>query len=255
MYEKSVADCKYINGEYEAAAEMFLEGARDGDAQAAFNYAHCLLYGKGVNKDPTEAKSFFAFARDLPGGAASYNLAMLYFFGNGVEKDYKRAYSYLVDSAADGCLEAKLYLGMAHTSGCMFDPDIIGINMIPAHEPIYRDMTYVLDGDISEEDLLRDEDERYSAVKQDANRAFDYFQAAARHKDATYVEDLAAKGKFLYARCFVDGLGTDIDIQKAARLMVLAGKSGSKDAVMYLAERGISEEMLMGKSARKLGGK
>ena len=63
-FEKSVADVLFMNGEYERAAEMYLEGARDGEEIAAFNYGYCLLHGYGVNQDPECAKSFFTFARD-----------------------------------------------------------------------------------------------------------------------------------------------------------------------------------------------
>ena len=78
MYEKAVADVEYMQGNYESAAAMYLEGARDGDALASFNYGWCLWKGIGVSYDPAEAKSFFAFARDMEGGEACYNIAMLY---------------------------------------------------------------------------------------------------------------------------------------------------------------------------------
>ena len=62
MYEKLVSDVAFLEGRYEEAAEMYLEGARDGDVLASFNYGYCLWRGIGVKKDPLEAKSFFAFA-------------------------------------------------------------------------------------------------------------------------------------------------------------------------------------------------
>ena len=40
VYEKSVADVKFIEGDYEAAAQMYLDGARDGDPLAALNYGY-----------------------------------------------------------------------------------------------------------------------------------------------------------------------------------------------------------------------
>ena len=63
-YEKSVADAHFLRGEYEIAAKMYHEGARDGDERAAFNYGYCLYHGIGVKRDPSEAKSFFSFARE-----------------------------------------------------------------------------------------------------------------------------------------------------------------------------------------------
>ena len=79
-------------------------------------------------------KSFFAFSRDLEGGAACYNLAMLYLHGDGVSQDFSKAIEYMTISAEKGCIEAQLYMGMAYTLGCAFEPDVIvlliGINDI-----------------------------------------------------------------------------------------------------------------------------
>ena len=249
MYEKSVADVAFMEGNYEAAAAMYLEGARDGDALASFNYGYCLWRGRGVSYDPKEAKSFFAFARDLEGGEACYNMAMLYLHGEGVLKDYKKTYEYMKISADQGCIEAQLYLGMAYTSGCMFEPEIVGISMIPCHTPEYMDASFMLDGDV--EDFEIDEALRYSAVRQDARMAFEWFQTAARHSPE-YVEDLVAKGKYLYARCYVDGLGTDFDREKSIRLMLAAQRSGSPEATAYIIENGITPEMLTPVKRKKL---
>lgn len=237
MYEKLVADVEYLNGNYTAAAEMYHEGAREGDAAAAFNYGYCLWRGVGVPYDPKEAKSFFVYSSEEEGGEACYNLAMLYMHGEGVARDYRRAAEYMKRSAMAGCIEAQLYMGMAYTSGCIFEPDVIGISMIPFHKPEYRDAIPALDGEVP--DFEEDEALRYSAIKQDANLAFEWFRAAARH-DPTYVEELTAKGKYLYARCFVDGLGTDFDREKSTRLMLAASRSGSAEATAYILENGLA---------------
>lgn len=250
MYEKSIADVAFMEGDFETAAQMYLEGARDGDALASFNYGYCLWRGRGVDYDPREAKSFFAFARDLEGGEACYNIAMLYLHGEGVPKDYVKSYEYMKISAEQGCIEAQLYLGMAYTSGCMFEPEIVGISMIPCHTPEYTDTSLMLDGDIPDFEL--DEALRYSAIRQDARQAFEWFRTAARHS-VSYVEDLVAKGKYLYARCYVDGLGTDFDRDKSVRLMLAAQRSGSPEATAYIIEHGITADMLKKSDRKKLG--
>ena len=253
MYEKLVADVKFLEGDLESAAEMYLEGARDGDAGAAFNYGYCLWRGLGVPYDPKEAKSYFAFARDAGDGEASYNIAMLYLHGEGVTRDYKKAYEYMCRSADDGCVEAILYLGMVYTTGGMFEPEVIGISMIPYHKPEYLSEIPMIDGDIP--DLEADGEARYSVTRPDPRRAFECFMRASRH-DPTYTEELVAKGKFLYARCFVDGLGTDANWQKAAHLMLRAADAGSPEAKLYVAENGISRELLAGtkpERQRRLG--
>ena len=252
MFEKLVADVKFIEGDYEEAAKLYYEGAREGSEIAAFNYGYLLWRGLGVPYDPKEAKSFFSFAKEMQGGEAAYNIAMLYLSGEGVIKNYKKAVEYLSISASKGCVEAQLYLGMAYTLGCVYDPDIVGICMIPCHKPEYREEILMLDGDVS--DFEVDEARRYSAIEQDGKRAFDYFKLASRNTNY-YVKDLVAKGKFLYARCFVDGLGTDFDRDKSVRLMFAAEASGSAEAAAYIAENGLTRDMLTASAPvnRRLG--
>ena len=242
MYEKLKADVAFLDGDYGLAAEMYHEGARDGDSLAAFNYGYCLWKGLGVGYDPTEAKSYFSFARNMDGGEAYYNLAMLYLHGEGVMQNFELSARYMRMSAEDGCVEAQLYMGMASTLGCMFEPDVVGICMIPYHKPEYRDIsTPLLTGYVPDFD---EEDMRFAVIKADARAAFDWFQLAARH-DPTYVEELVAKGQFLYAKCFIDGLGTDFDRTKGVRIMMLAGKRGSQEAVAFLKENGVTPEMIL----------
>lgn len=242
-FNQSAADVLFIKGDRAKAAEMYYEGARAGEAKAAFDYAHCLRFGYGVEQNASLAKSFYTYARDLDGGAALYNLAIMYLNGEGVEQDFKRALRYMHDAAQENCVEAMLYLGMAYTTGYMLYPDIIGIDMIPYHKPIIRDTgVFMLTGDVAS--LEEDEERRFSVVSADARRAFEYFRAAAYH-DPTYVEDLVAKGQYLYAKCYLDGMGTDFDRSKALTLMLVAGKSGSTEAVDYLESNGITHQMLL----------
>ena len=239
--------------EYEIAAELYHELARDGDERAACCYAYCLLRGIGVDYDPTEAKSFFSFAKEIQGGDACYNLAMMYMHGEGVVRDYSKTISYMRIAAQKGCVEARLYLGMAYTLGCVFEPDVQRICPIPFHKPEYRiaeDM--LLAGFV--DDAEADEEARYSVIDADQKIAFEYFRSAA-HSDPTYTAELVAKGQFLYAKCYIDGLGTDFNRDVGARLMLAAGKSGSPDAIAFLAENGITPEMLLsaGKNKNKNG--
>ena len=241
-FEKSTADVLFMRGEYEKAAEMYFEGARDGEEIAAFNYGYCLLHGYGVEEDPSLAKSFFSYARDMEGGASLYNLAVLYLEGNGVVKDYREAMRYMHDAADLGSVEAMLYLGMAYTTGYVLIPEITSICMIPFHKSEIRsENVFLLSGENNSE---YDEEMRFGIIRADARRAFEYFSEAA-HSDPTYVEDLVAKGKYLYAKCFIDGMGTDPDRITGLKLMLTAGKHGSEDAVAFLAENGVTEKLLL----------
>lgn len=235
------ANVEFLEGNFAHAAEMYREGARDGDILASFNYGYCLWRGIGVEKNVREAKSYFAYAREMQGGEACYNLAIIYMQGDGIPKNYEKAFEYMRISASYGCIEAQLYLGMAYTTGCIFEPDVVGISMIPTHTPEYRESLPELSGQAPDFDE-EDEESRYRAVKQDQHSAFEWFQTAARH-DPTNVEELSAKSKYLYARCYVDGLGVEFDRLRSNRLMLLAGKAGSPEALQYIAENGIIQEI------------
>ena len=117
--------------------------------------------------------------------------------------------------------------------GTMFEPDIVAISRIPYHTPIGRDSVYMIEGDVP--DMEEDEELRIRAVRFDPHTAFEWFSTAARH-DRDYVEALAVQSKYLYARCFVDGLGTDYDRKRAEDLMLTAAHEGSRDALAFIEE-------------------
>ena len=245
MFDLTHANALFVEGRHAEAASAYFEGARDGDPDASFNYAYCLRYGIGVPRDLERAKSFFAFAREADRGEALYNLAVMHIHGEGVKKNYKKAYEYMRASAERECIEAQLYLGMLYTTGAIFDPDIVGITKIPTRAPEYRtpdDM--LLMGEIP--DLVADEDRRFGVVRADMREAFMWFRAAAYQQNSNADEELIAKAQFLYAKCFLDGMGTDPSIEKAHRIMLLAGKNGSEDAMHYLLENGVTPKNLLG---------
>ena len=151
-FNKSGADVLFLKGEYVAAAQMYLDGAREGDEEAAFAYATCLWRGIGVERNVSEAKTFFTYARDLEGGDSCYNLAMIYMEGEGVMQDYRTALAYMSDAADLGSVEAMLYLGMAYTVGYLLYPEITSVSRIPFHKPECRDASLSLMG-YSETDI------------------------------------------------------------------------------------------------------
>ena len=220
---------------------MFLSGAEEGDIFGAFNYAHCLWRGIGIEKDAAAARSFFTFASELSGGDAQYNLAILYMHGEGCKRDYRKAFSHMQTAAELGCVEAMLYLGNAYTTGTLFEPDIIGICRVPYHTPEFRASALYLEGDIDEAEA--DEEARVRVVSADAGEAFYWFSRAAHH-DPTYAAELVAKGQFLYAKCYLDGFGTEYNRELGLKLMLLAGANGSPEAAGFLAEQGVPVALL-----------
>lgn len=230
MFDLNTAKVLFLDGEYERAAEMFYEGAADGNAEAAFNYAYCLMHGYGVERDYALAKSFYTFASASVGEAA-YNLSVMYLHGTGIKRNYRKCYEYMRDAAELGVIEAQLYLGVAHTLGSLFEPDIVSVALIPYHTPEYNADVAYLEGDVP--DYEADEEARIAAVRHDPHSAFEWFRIAAKHSP-DYVEELSKKGKYLYARCFIDGLGTDFNRDRGNALMLLAATDGSEEAMAYL---------------------
>jgi TPR repeat protein len=230
MFELNTAKVAFMDKDYERAAKMFYEGAGEGNAEAAFNYAYCLMNGYGVERDPALAKSFYVFASHQV-GEASYNLAVMYLHGVGVKRDYKKTHEYMQDAARLGVIEAQLYLGVAYTLGSLFEPDVVSISLIPYHTPQYNSTAGYIAGDVP--DLEADEEARIAAIRHDPHSAFSWFRTAAKHSP-DYVEDFSSKGKYLYARCFIDGLGTDFNLNRGNALMLLAAADGSSEAMEYL---------------------
>lgn len=222
----------FMDGRYKEALEVLYNAAAGGDAEAAFDYAYCLQFGYGTERDAKRARSFYNFAKERI-GEASYNLAVMYLHADGVARDYREAYSLMYDAARQNIIEAQLYLGVAHTMGTMFEPDIVAISRIPYHTAIGRDSALMLEGDVP--DLEDDEELRIRAVRFDPGAALEWFSIAARH-NRDYVEALAVQSKYLYARCFVDGLGTDYDRKRAEDLMLVAAAEGSPDALAFIEE-------------------
>lgn len=224
------ANVLFMDGKLEEAFNMYRICAENGDAEAAFDLGFCFLFGYGTEKDEREAKTFFTYA-SMSIAEANYNLSVMYMHGIGVQRDYDKAFEYMHDAAVNGVIEAQLYLGIAHTIGTMFEPDIIALSLIPFHTPVYRDPSFMIEGDVP--DLSEDEEKRIKAVRFDPRTSFEWFRISAKHS-TDYVESLSAQGKFLYARCFIDGLGTEPNVQRGNDLMLVAAKDGSEDAMNYI---------------------
>lgn len=230
MIDVKEANVLYLDGKFERAADLYLAGAKEGDAECALNYGTCLYLGEGRERDVSEARSFFLFASErYP--EAKYNLAVMYLEGIGADKDYRLALEYMEAAADGGMIEAMLYLGVARTMGTLFIPDVCLISRIPYHRPITREAFPLIEGECTEGEL--DREGRYPTVMTDLSDAFHYFKSAAHHP-TDYVEDMALKAKYLYARCYLDGVGVDFNRDTANRLMLAAASEGSKEALFYL---------------------
>ncbi len=230
MRDVKTGKALYLEGKYDEALAFFLGGASEGCAECAFHYAYMKLRGVGTAVDFAEARTYFNLASHYV-GEACYNLSVMYMHGLGTTRDYKKSFEYMNDAADMGVIEAQLYLGMAHTIGYLIEPNIISISLIPYHTPEFRDRFAMLEGEVP--DSEEDEEKRIRAVRLDHRTAFEWFRESAMHP-SDYVEELSQNAKYLYARCYLDGLGVDFNRDCANRLMLLAAADGSRDAMTYL---------------------
>ena len=130
-------------------------------------------------------------------------------------------------------MDAQIYLGVAYTTGCMFDPlDIDCISMIPFRRVIRQ----------NEGTLLYDrgfdpalDARRFEVLEANEYDAADMLEQASRHKDTTYVEAQAGAATLLFGQALIEGLGGEYDPRRGWRLVKRAAiEHGSREAAAYL---------------------
>jgi TPR repeat protein len=87
--------------------EQIRAEAEQGDA-VALNTLGVMYYdGDGVEKDYTEAVSYFRKAEALGNADAQQNLGQVYYHGHGVPIDYMKSIEWFTKAAANGSAQAK----------------------------------------------------------------------------------------------------------------------------------------------------
>lgn len=117
-------DAARARGDFAAALDAALPGARAGDSWLQFVVADIYMNGYGtVDKDAEQA--FEWMSRAAAGGeqAAAYNVAYMLETGTGTEPDPVKAFSLYYDLALAGDAPAQNALGLAYTNGTGTDVD------------------------------------------------------------------------------------------------------------------------------------
>ena len=237
-FDQVKADAAFLKENYLEAFDMYMCGAREEeDPRAAFNVAYMYHRGIGVPCHYEQAREFYSAAACLEGGAALYNLALLYIRGQGGEPDFKKAVELMKQAADMECADAGLYLGIAYTLGCVFDPlDVECISMIPFYRRISRSAdTLLLEGVGTDPEI---ENQRFEAISQDEYEATDRLESVLRIKDETYVEKQIGTAKFLVGQALIEGVGKEYNPRRGYRMIESAAlKNGSVEAAQYLLQR------------------
>ena len=227
----------FIKGNYKAAFDEYFKGATEFEnSRAACNLAYMYRYGYYVPRNPYMARKFYRAASYTDSGESHFNLALMELRGEGGEVDFVSAIDHMKRSADAGCVDAMLYLGVAHTVGFAYDPiEIECISRIPFYRVIKRKLSELMLAGVCSDTSM--DDARYEAIEADEYEAFKMFELASKHKDDTYANDQIGSAKFTVGRALIEGFGCDYSPERGYGLMKSAAlDNGSKDAASYLLE-------------------
>ena len=102
---------------FAANIDELKKAAEQGDAKAQCNLGICYDFGKGVEKNPTEAVKWYRKAAEQGFAQAQYNLGNCYANGDGVEKNRSEAVKWYRKAAEQGNATAQYNLGICYYKG------------------------------------------------------------------------------------------------------------------------------------------
>src|SRR5690242_9250838 len=104
-------------GEYASALRVLSPLAEKGDARAQFDVGFMHAYGWGVDRNPTEAITWYRKAADQGLAVAQHFLGLAYVNGQGVRPDDAQAAKWFARAAAQGFVESQFMLGLLTLDG------------------------------------------------------------------------------------------------------------------------------------------
>jgi TPR repeat protein len=105
------------------AVSWYRQAAEQGNACAQNNLGWMYQEGCGVEKDDSQAVSWYRKAAEQGYALAQYNLGLMYEEGRGVEKDDSQAVSWCRQAAEQGYAPAQNNLGLMYEEGCGVEKD------------------------------------------------------------------------------------------------------------------------------------
>ncbi len=91
--------------------------AEQGDVKAQYAIGEMYEKGRGVEKDPRLAFSWYSKATQQGNIKAAYKLGMAYLNGTGIRKNYRKAHDWLNKSSNQGYARAQYSLGTLYENG------------------------------------------------------------------------------------------------------------------------------------------
>ena len=170
---------------------VYLNSASKGDADS--QYYAALMYENGVGASADRSKAFEWYKKAAEQGhvKAQCNLGNCYEKGIGVMRDLSEAIKWYTAAADNGDAVAQCNLGYCYLCTCEFDQ---------------WSSSYCFD----------------SVIKADFNKAFDLFKEAAAKE--------LPRAKYLLGHCYLNGRGTDKNVELGLEWLVKAAKENYPDA-------------------------
>ncbi|MBQ3064496.1 MAG: sel1 repeat family protein [Clostridia bacterium] len=233
-YKLYRANAAFLDGRYDEAALEYQNGTRAEDPYAAVNLAYMYREGLGVPTDYGLAVSLYESAHYLDAGVAAFNLALCYMRGLGVQTDLKRALFYMEKSAAQGCIDAQLYLGLAYLLGCVYDPvHIRAIHYIPSYHVVYNRTDMLLEG--TADGTL--EDTRWEVLAPDPERSAYMYRQGVQGHDVDEFPQQIGDARYMLGQSLIEGVGGAPRPRAGFRHIEAAALgSGHEEARQFLCE-------------------
>ena len=234
-YKLYRANAAFLDGRFAEAIAEYQKGTRLEDAYAAVNLAYMYSEGIGMPRDPQTAVALYQSALYLDEGVAAFNLALHHMRGVGVPTDLKKALAFMEKSAAQGCIDAQLYLGLAYLLGCVYDPiHIRGIHYIPTYHVVYNQSDVLLEGAISDPAL---EDARWEVMHPDPERSAYMYRKGVQGHDVDEFATQVGDARYMLGQSMIEGVaGAPRPRAGYRHIEAAALYCGSAEAKQFLCE-------------------
>lgn len=252
QYGKLLVKSAMCSSDYQNGFQILKELADEGSSDAKFEVAMMLRNGVGTPRDIGLAVDLLKELSEIGHPKAVTTLAEMYYEGKYVERDLECAFSFFLRSALLGNAKSQYQVAVFYRDGtgvvrdqttaekwfAIYAESLLNDFRLNATESMPRsdietplsafDMISAAADTYNNKALLRMGDYyTYGRdVEKNPQKAFEYYQKGA---------ELIGRGKAPLADCYLNGKGTDIDLDKAFRLYTLATDAGDLQSMFILA--------------------
>ena len=191
--------------------------------KAQFSVAEAYSKGRGTKKDISKSLELHRKLAENGFGKSQYHIAYAYFEGEGLEKNDKKAFEWFAKGAENGNVLCQYYTGYCYQNG-------VGTKADKAKAMTWYKRAAEQGHTLSRNIVESETGEK--VVHAGEESPFESYLRAAKDGDADAM--------FIVGRCFLDGVGTEKDVNEARRWFNKAaskGNSASKRILLQLRNK------------------